>query len=339
MTKTIRNFTVYNDVRIELSNEGIKVIYRDTIKILREIMDRLGILYGKMENPQSLSHRLISHITGNSNFSKDADFSAEYDEFFIEKVEGYVTVMHRNVRLILDEIAKSVGFEFESEKDLNKFSEELVSFINAQKIRKIIQMSEDEIADNEFISDADWDWWCHLSNTMKYILIWDLPNQEEEIGISEFYDENSLDTEIDIYDRDTFGVLLGEYITGLYLLDDTFIEPVLDNINIPNNIYEIENLNPLAYLNNYVLSISFRDWSGKVSESMFDSIIKFNKLETLDLSYNRINIDDLYKLTKLNHLKKLYLRRVMDFADELVNFNESELSNLKEKLSHCEILM
>ena len=56
MTKKIRNFTVYNDVRIELSNEGIKVIYRDTIKILREIMDRLGILYGKMENPQSLSH-------------------------------------------------------------------------------------------------------------------------------------------------------------------------------------------------------------------------------------------------------------------------------------------
>ena len=91
--------------------------------------------------------------------------------------------MHRNVRLILDEIAKSVGFEFEIEKDPNKFSEDLVSFINAQKIRKIIQMSEDEIADNEFISDADWDWWCHLSNTMKYILIWDLPNQEEEIGI------------------------------------------------------------------------------------------------------------------------------------------------------------
>ena len=47
MTKKIRNFTVYNDVRIELSNEGIKVIYRDTIKMLREIMDRLGILYGK----------------------------------------------------------------------------------------------------------------------------------------------------------------------------------------------------------------------------------------------------------------------------------------------------
>ncbi len=38
-----------------------------------------------------------------------------------------------------------------------------------------------------------------------------------------FYDENSLDTETDIYDRDTFGLLLGEYITGLYLLDDTFI--------------------------------------------------------------------------------------------------------------------
>ena len=200
-------------------------------------------------------------------------------------------------------------------------------------------MSEDEIADNEFISDADWDWWCHLSNSMKYILIWDLPNQEEEIGISEFYDENSLDTEADIYDRDTFGLLLGEYITGLYLLDDTFIEPVLDNINIPNNVYEIDNLDPLVYLNNHVSSISFRDWSGKISESMFDSIIKFNKLETLDLSYNRINIDELYKLTKLNHLKKLYLRRVMGFADELVNFNESELSNLKEKLSHCEILM
>ncbi len=63
------------------------------LKILREIMDRLGIVYGKMENPQSLSYHLISHITGNSNFSKDADLSAEYDEFFIEKVNRYVTVM------------------------------------------------------------------------------------------------------------------------------------------------------------------------------------------------------------------------------------------------------
>ena len=98
-------------------------------------------------------------------------------------------------------------------------------------------------------------------------------------------------------------------------------------------------MEPLVYLNNYVLSISFRDWSGLISESMFDSIIKFNKLENLDLSYNRINIDELYKLTKLNHLKKLYLRRVMDFGDELVNFDENELPNLKEKLPHCEILM
>ena len=44
MTKKIRNFTVYNDVRIELSNEGIKVIYRDTIKILRESMEKWKIL-------------------------------------------------------------------------------------------------------------------------------------------------------------------------------------------------------------------------------------------------------------------------------------------------------
>ena len=98
-------------------------------------------------------------------------------------------------------------------------------------------------------------------------------------------------------------------------------------------------MDPLVYLNNPILSISFRDWSGQVSESMFDSIIQFNKLESLDLSYNRINIDELYKLTKLNHLKKLYLRRVMDFSDELVNFNESEISQLKGALSHCEILM
>ena len=286
-----------------------------------------------MESPQCLSYRLISHINGNSNFSKDADGYAEYDEFLIEKVSGHVTVMHRNLKSILDEIAKSVGFEFENEKNSNDFNEALINFINAQKIGKISQMSEDEIADNEFISDADWDWWCHLSDTMKYILIHDLPNQEEEIGITEFYDENDFDTEADIYDRDTFGILLGEYVTGLYLLDDTFIEPVLDNINIPNNVYEIDDLN------NYILSISFRDWSRMISEVMFNSIVKFNKLESLDLSYNRINIDELYKLTKLNHLKQLYLRRVMDFTDELINFNESELSNLKEKLPHCEILM
>ena len=333
MIKNIRNFAVYNELRIELGDKDVKVIYRDTVKILREILDRLGIVYGKMESPQCLSYRLISHINGNSNFSKDADGYAEYDEFLIEKVSGHVTVMHRNLKSILDEIAKSVGFEFENEKNSNDFNEALINFINGQKIGKISQMSEDEIADNEFISDADWDWWCHLSDTMKYILIHDLPNQEEEIGIIEFYDENDFDTEADIYDRDTFGILLGEYVTGLYLLDDTFIEPVLDNINIPNNVYEIDDLN------NYILSISFRDWSRMISEVMFNSIVKFNKLESLDLSYNRINIDELYKLTKLNHLKKLYLRRVMDFTDELINFNKSELSNLKEKLPHCEILM
>ena len=62
---------------------------------------------------------------------------------------------HRNVRLILDEIAKAVGFEFESEKNSNDFNGALINFMNAQKIGKISQMSEDEIADNEFISDAD----------------------------------------------------------------------------------------------------------------------------------------------------------------------------------------
>ena len=201
-----------------------------------------------MESPQCLSYRLISHINGNSNFSKDADGYAEYDEFLIEKVSGHVTVMHRNLKSILDEIAKSVGFEFENEKNSNDFNEALINFINGQKIGKISQMSEDEIADNEFISDADWDWWCHLSDTMKYILIHDLPNQEEEIGIIEFYDENDFDTEADIYDRDTFGILLGEYVTGLYLLDDTFIEPVLDNINIPNNVYEINDLETFSLL-------------------------------------------------------------------------------------------
>ena len=241
--------------------------------------------------------------------------------------------MHRNLKSILDEIAKSVGFEFENEKNSNDFNEALINFINGQKIGKISQMSEDEIADNEFISDADWDWWCHLSDTMKYILIHDLPNQEEEIGIIEFYDENDFDTEADIYDRDTFGILLGEYVTGLYLLDDTFIEPVLDNINIPNNVYEIDDLN------NYILSISFRDWSRMISEVMFNSIVKFNKLESLDLSYNRINIDELYKLSKLNNLKELYIRRVMDFDDELVEFNETEFSKLKAALPHSEIMM
>ena len=339
MIKNIRNFAVYNELRIELGGEDVKVIYRDTVKILREILDRLGIVYGKMESPQCLSYRLISHINGNSNFSKDADGYAEYDEFLIEKVSGHVTVMYRNLKSILDEIVKSVGFEFENEKNSNDCNEALINFINAQKIGKISKMSEDEIADNEFISDADWDWWCHLSNTMKYILIWDLPNQEEEIGIKEFYDENDFDTEADIYDRDTFGILLGEYVTGLYLLDDTFIEPVLDNINIPNNVYEINDLEPLVYLNNYVLSISFRDWNGMISEVMFNSIINFNKLESLDLSYNRINIDELYKLSKLNHLKELYIRGVMDFDDELVEFNEAEFSKLKVTLPHYEIMM
>ena len=78
---------------------------------------------------------------------------------------------------------------------------------------------------------------------------------------------------------------------------------------------------------------------GRLVSLCLTRLLNLIKLETLDLSYNRINIDELYKLTKLNHLKKLYLRRVMDFSDELVNFNESEISQLKGALSHCEILM
>lgn len=93
---------------------------------------------------------------------------------------------------------------------------------------------------------------------MKYILIHDLPYQEEEIGITEFYDENDLDTEADIYDRETFGILLGEYVTGLYLLDDTFIEPVLDNINIPNNVYST-NIFAIHYVAKHILGIKDLD--------------------------------------------------------------------------------
>ncbi|HHF1395127.1 TPA: hypothetical protein ACPI39_000797, partial [Haemophilus influenzae] len=93
---------------------------------------------------------------------------------------------------------------------------------------------------------------------MKYILIHDLPYQEEEIGITEFYDENDLDTEADIYDRETFGILLGEYVAGLYLLDDTFIEPVLDNINIPNNVYST-NIFAIHYVAKHILGIKDLD--------------------------------------------------------------------------------
>ncbi len=93
---------------------------------------------------------------------------------------------------------------------------------------------------------------------MKYILIHDLPYQEEEIGITEFYDENDLDTEADIYDRETFGILLGEYVTGLYLLDDTFIEPVLDNINIPNNVYST-NIFAIHHVAKHILGIKDLD--------------------------------------------------------------------------------
>ena len=93
---------------------------------------------------------------------------------------------------------------------------------------------------------------------MKYILIHDLPYQEEEIGITEFYDENDLDTEADIYDRETFGILLGEYVAGLYLLDDTFIEPVLDNINIPNNVYST-NIFAIHHVAKHILGIKDLD--------------------------------------------------------------------------------
>ena len=40
MIKNIRNFAVYNELRIELGDKDVKVIYRDTVKILREILDR-----------------------------------------------------------------------------------------------------------------------------------------------------------------------------------------------------------------------------------------------------------------------------------------------------------
>lgn len=143
----------------------------------------------------------------------------------------------------------------------------LINFINGVDTRKeTSKLAEDKFPEELIndtdttgnISNEDWDWWCHLSDTMKYILIHDLPYQEEEIGITEFYDENDLDTEADIYDRETFGILLGEYVTGLYLLDDTFIEPVLDNINIPNNVYST-NIFAIHYVAKHILGIKDLD--------------------------------------------------------------------------------
>lgn len=143
----------------------------------------------------------------------------------------------------------------------------LINFINGVDTRKeTSKLAEDKFPEELIndtdtignISNEDWDWWCHLSDTMKYILIHDLPYQEEEIGITEFYDENDLDTEADIYDRETFRILLGEYVTGLYLLDDTFIEPVLDNINIPNNVYST-NIFAIHYVAKHILGIKDLD--------------------------------------------------------------------------------
>ncbi|HHF1011694.1 TPA: hypothetical protein ACPIVT_001217, partial [Haemophilus influenzae] len=110
-------------------------------------------------------------------------------------------------------MSEDLGFEYSDEWNTRYFGHRLINFINGVDTRKeTIKLAEDKFPEELIndtdtignISNEDWDWWCHLSDTMKYILIHDLPYQEEEIGITEFYDENDLDTEADIYDRETF---------------------------------------------------------------------------------------------------------------------------------------
>ena len=281
--------------------------------------------------------------------SKKIRSCAIYKDLIIESAEDYTVTIRcrdRKTRNMLREISEDLGFEYSDEWNTRYFGHRLINFINGVDTRRETtilaedKFPEELISDTdttEYISDEDWEWWCELSDTLKYIVLWNIKDEflDEDYGLTPEYDDLSeeISTELDLYDRNgAIAFYLKDYIVGVHFSDGNFEPGITHKFVIPDNVYNIRELPKLSHIKQ-LSSLSFHGWGGGFGSEEIDLLAQIPQLKELDLTTNSVSGDALEKLSSLTNLRTLSLPYSGDWsADEC-----SMLAALGDKLPNCVI--
>ena len=281
--------------------------------------------------------------------SKKIRNSAIYKDLIIESAEDYTVTIRcrdRKTRNMLREISEDLGFEYSDEWNTRYFGHRLINFINGVDTRReTTKLAEDKFPEElisdtdttEYISDEDWEWWCGLSDTLKYIVLWNIKDEflDEDYGLTPEYDDLSqeISTELDLYDRNcAIAFYLKDYIVGVHFSDGNFEPGITHKFVIPDNVYNIRELPKLSHIKQ-LSSLSFHGWGGGFGSEEIDLLAQIPQLKELDLTTNSVSGDALEKLSSLTNLRTLSLPYSEDWsADEC-----SMLAALGDKLPNCVI--
>ena len=281
--------------------------------------------------------------------SKKIRSCAIYKDLIIESAEDYTVTIRcrdRKTRSMLREISEDLGFEYSDEWNTRYFGHRLINFINGVDTRRETtilaedKFPEELISDTdttEYISDEDWEWWCGLSDTLKYIVLWNIKDEflDEDYGLTPEYDDLSeeISTELDLYDRNgAIAFYLKDYIVGVHFSDGNFEPGITHKFVIPDNVFNIRELPKLSHIKQ-LSSLSFHGWGGGFGSEEIDLLAQIPQLKELDLTTNSVSGDALEKLSSLTNLRALSLPYSGDWsADEC-----SMLASLGDKLPNCVI--
>lgn len=279
--------------------------------------------------------------------SKKIRSCAIYKDLIIESAEDYTVTIRcrdRKTRSMLREISEDLGFEYSDDWNTRYFGHRLINFINGVDTRReTTKLAEDKFPEElitdttEYISDEDWEWWCGLSDTLKYIVLWNIKDEflDEDYGLTPEYDDLSqeISTELDLYDRNgAIAFYLKDYIVGVHFSDGNFEPGITHKFVIPDNVYNIRELPKLSHIKQ-LSSLSFHGWGGGFGSEEIDLLAQIPQLKELDLTTNSVSGDALEKLSSLTNLRTLSVPYSGDWsADEC-----SMLASLGDKLPNCVI--
>lgn len=281
--------------------------------------------------------------------SKKIRSCAIYKDLIIESAEDYTVTIRcrdRKTRSMLREISEDLGFEYSDDWNTRYFGHRLINFINGVDTRRETtilaedKFPEELISDTdttEYISDEDWEWWCGLSDTLKYIVLWNIKDEflDEDYGLTPEYDDLSeeISTELDLYDRNgAIAFYLKDYIVGVHFSDGNFEPGITHKFVIPDNVFNIRELPKLSHIKQ-LSSLSFHGWGGGFGSEEIDLLAQIPQLKELDLTTNSVSGDALEKLSSLTNLRTLSVPYSGDWsADEC-----SMLASLGDKLPNCVI--
>ena len=279
--------------------------------------------------------------------SKKIRSCAIYKDLIIESAEDYTVTIRcrdRKTRSMLREISEDLGFEYSDDWNTRYFGHRLINFINGVDTRReTTKLAEDKFPEElitdttEYISDEDWEWWCGLSDTLKYIVLWNIKDEflDEDHGLTPEYDDLSqeISTELDLYDRNgAIAFYLKDYIVGVHFSDGNFEPGITHKFVIPDNVFNIRELPKLSHIKQ-LSSLSFHGWGGGFGSEEIDLLAQIPQLKELYLTTNSVSGDALEKLSSLTNLRTLSVPYSGDWsADEC-----SMLASLGDKLPNCVI--